>query len=115
MSGIEQMEQELEMVEQTLAEELKIYEQIKAVNTAEMTIRQNDLDVFTFILTFTKCADATSLLQSKKGEAKKSRICSTHAGTRMLRFDDNHVQHKYERLLTAKSRKMISDVLGVVE
>merc|ERR1719265_1970189 len=30
MAGIEQMEQELEMVEQTLAEELKIYEQIKA-------------------------------------------------------------------------------------
>lgn len=115
MDGIEQTEMEIGMVEATLAEEQKIYDQIKAVNTAEMTIRQNDLDVFTFILTFTKCADATSLLQSKKGVATSSRICSTQAGTRMLRFDDKQLQHKYERLLTAKSKKMISDVLGVVE
>ena len=36
MAGIEQMEQELAAVEATLAEELKIYNQIKAVNSAEM-------------------------------------------------------------------------------
>ena len=87
MAGIEQMEQELAAVEATLAEELKIYNQIKAVNRAEMVIRQNDLDVFTF----------------------------THAGTKALHFDDKQLQHKYERLLTAKSKKMISDVLGVVQ
>ena len=68
MAGIEQMEQELAAVEATLAEELKIYNQIKAVNSAEMVIRQNDLDVFTFILTFTKCADATSMLQTSQGQ-----------------------------------------------
>jgi hypothetical protein len=66
-------------------------------------------------LTFTKCADATSLLQTSQGHAKGSRICTTHAGGKALRFDDKQLQRKYERLLTAKSKKMISDVLGVVQ
>jgi hypothetical protein len=79
-----------------------------------MTIRQADLDVFTFILTFTKCEDATSLLQANMGKVKGSRICLTHNGKSVLNFDDKKLQHKYEKLLTAKSRKMISEVLGAV-
>jgi len=115
MAGIAQMEQEIADVEATMAEEKKIYAQIRAVNEAEMTIRQADLDVFTFILTFTKCADATSLLQTREGHAKGSRICQTHSGESVLAFDDKSMQKKYERLLTPKSRKMISSVLGVVQ
>merc|ERR1719181_1278239 len=111
MSGISQMEQEIEDVEATLAEETKIYDQIRAVNEAEMVIRQADLDVFTFILTFTKCADATSLLQTSRGHAKDARICSTHSGEHVLNFNDKKLQTKYEKLLTPKSRKMISQVL----
>ena len=47
IDGIAQTKTEIEGVEATLAEEKKIYDQIYAVNSAEMTIRQNDLDVFT--------------------------------------------------------------------
>ena len=36
-----------------------------AANKAELTIRQNDLDVFQFILEFTPCEGATSLSQTK--------------------------------------------------
>jgi len=115
MAGIAQMEQEIADVEATLAEETKIYSQIRAVNEAEMTVRQADLDVFTFILVFTKCADATSLLQTSKGIAKDTRICSTHSGDHVLNFNDKSLQKKYEKLLTPKSRKMISQVLGVVQ
>ena len=115
MAGISQMEQEISDVEATLADETKIYNQIRAVNNAEMTIRQADLDVFTFILVFTKCADATSLMQTQKGVAKDARICSTHSGDRVLNFNDKSLQKKYERLLTPKSRRMISNVLGVVQ
>merc|ERR1719163_931814 len=115
MAGIVQMEQEIADVEATLAEETKIYNQIRAVNEAEMAIRQADLDVFTFILVFTKCADATSLLQTGKGVAKDARICSTHSGDHVLNFNDKTLQRKYEKLLTPKSRKLISGVLGVVQ
>jgi len=115
MAGITQTEQEISDVEATLEEEQKIYRQIYAVNNAEMTIRQADLDVFTFILTFTKCADATSLLQTRSGKVIGSRICTTHSGKSALNFDDQKLQHKYEKLLTAKSRKMISEVLGAVQ
>jgi len=115
MSGIAQMEQEIDDVEATIAEEQKIYSQIRAVNEAEMTVRQADLDVFTFILVFTKCADATSLLQTREGHAKGSRICQTHGGDSVLNFEDKSLQNKYQRLLTPKSRKMISSVLGVVQ
>jgi len=115
MAGITQTDQEISDVEATLAEEQKIYDQIYAVNNAEMTIRQADLDVFTFILTFTKCADATSLLQTRSGKVTGGRICSTAKGNSVLNFDDHKLQHKYEKLLTAKSRKMISEVLGAVQ
>jgi len=115
LAGITQKEQEISDVEATLAEEHKIYDQMYAANNAEMTVRQADLDVFTFILTFTRCADATSLLQTRSGKAKGSRICLTHSGNSVLHFDDQKLQHKYEKLLTAKSRKMISEVLGAVQ
>jgi len=115
MAGIATMEQEIADVEATMAEEKKIYDQVRAVNKAEMTIRQADLDVFTFILVFTKCADATSLLQTREGHAKGSRICQTHSGESVLNFDDKKLQQKYEKLLTSKSRKLISSVLDVVQ
>ena len=50
INGIAATEQQIEDVEASLAEEKKVYDQIYAVNNAEMIIRQNDLDVFTFIL-----------------------------------------------------------------
>jgi len=115
IDGIASSEQQILDVEASLAEEKKIYDQIYAVNNAEMIVRQNDLDVFTFILVFTKCADSTSFVQKQSGSAEKSRICETHSGKHVLHFREKHIQHKYEKMLTPKSRKMVSDILAAVQ
>jgi len=111
IAGISQTDQEIADVEATMAEEVKIYKQILAANSAEMTVRQNDLDVFTFILRFTKCADATSLIQ--RGD--QSRVCETHSGQHVFLFDDKSVQKRYDKILTPKTRRMISDILSAVQ
>merc|ERR1719191_1375503 len=63
LEGISKMEMEIKAVEAELSKETKIYNFNFAKNSEELTRRQNDLDVFQFILTFTKCDDATSLMQ----------------------------------------------------
>jgi hypothetical protein len=113
INGISATEQEISDVEASLAEETKIYQQIYAVNAAEMVVRQNDLDVFTFILQFTKCADATSLLQNEHGES--TRICQTHSGKNVLHFSKKEQQHKYDKMLSPRARKLVSDLLGAVQ
>merc|ERR1719181_1719398 len=113
INGIDATEQEISDVEASLAEETKIYLQIYAVNAAEMVVRQNDLDVFTFILQFTKCADATSLLQNEHGET--TRICQTHSGKNILHFSKKESQHKYDKMLSPRARKLVSDLLGSVQ
>ena len=115
IDGIAQTETEIEGVEATLAEVKKIHDHIYAVNSAEMTIRQNDLDVFTFILVFTKCADETSFVQFHQGAASESRICETHGGQKAMHFHDKSVQQKYSRLLTPNSRRMVSDILEAIQ
>jgi hypothetical protein len=111
IDGISQTDQEISDVEATMAEEEKIYKQILAANSVEMTIRQNDLDVFTFILRFTKCADATSMMQL----ADHSRVCETHSGQRVFLFKENSIQQRYTKILTPKTRGMISDMLSSVQ
>ena len=113
INGGTSSEQEITDVEASLAEETKIYQQIYAVNSAEMVVRQNDLDVFTFILEFTKCADATSLLQNAHGES--TQICQTHSGKNVLRFHGKEAQHKYDKMLSPRARKLVSDLLGAVQ
>merc|ERR1719272_1580660 len=113
INGGTSSEQEITDVEASLAEETKIYQQIYAVNSAEMVVRQNDLDVFTFILQFTKCADATSLLQNEHGES--TRICQTHSGKNVLHFSKKEAQHKYDKMLSPRARKLVSDLLGAVQ
>jgi len=108
INGISALETEILDVEAELAKESKVYKEIFASNSAEMTVRQNDLDVFTFILEFTKCTDATSLLQHSH------RICETSDGQHILHFEDKELQSKYFRMLTPASKKRMSDILGQV-
>jgi len=115
IDGIASTEQQIDDVEATLAEEKKIYDQIYSVNNAEMVIRQNDLDVFTFILVFTKCADATSFVQKQGASVDHSRICTTHGGNHVLHFTDKATQKKYNKMLNPKARKMVSEILGAVQ
>jgi len=113
IDGVSQMEAEILDVEAELAKESKVYKEIFAANNAEMTIRQNDLDVFTFILQFTQCADATSLLQHN-GHSK-TRICEMNNGQRIIHFNNEGMQSKFNRMLTPSSRKQVSKILGDVE
>merc|ERR1719379_3361230 len=86
VEGISQKEQEIMDAEALLAKETKLYNIEYAENKAELTIRQNDLDVFQFILVFTKCPDATSLAQTHM------KVCQyrsgPHAGHKTLFFSD---------------------------
>ena len=68
------MEMEIKAVEAELSKETKIYNFNFAKNSEELTRRQNDLDVFQFILVFTKCDDATSLLQHTTNEIGRAHV-----------------------------------------
>jgi len=108
IENINHKEQEILDVEGELALESKNYKTTRAENDAELTVRQNDLDVFTFILDFTKCADATSLVQ------RSARICQTQNGENALHLGDRKLQARYEHILSQSSRRIMSDLLGEV-
>merc|ERR1719163_1701328 len=59
MEGVASKEADIQTSQSSLEGEARTYNQIKMANEAELTIRQNDLDVFQFIMQFTKCEDAT--------------------------------------------------------
>jgi hypothetical protein len=103
VDGIATKEQEILDVEALLDQETASYNGEYATNSAELTIRQNDLDVFQFILVFTKCEDATSLNQMK--------VCESRAGQRSFVFKDHEADRKYNKMLTPAAKKEISRVL----
>jgi len=105
-------DQQIRGVEDQLSRETTIYNSIYAKNTDELTRRQNDLDVFQFILTFTRCSDATSLLQSN---ISHTRICSIHGGERTMCFSDHHAQTQFNQMMSHTSRHDISQILSEVE
>ena len=112
IEGIAKMEMEIKAVEAELSQETKIYNLNFAKNTEELTRRQNDLDVFQFILTFTRCADATSLLQSN---ANETRICSVRGGGHAMCFHDHGAQTKFNQMMSQSSKHAISDILAEVD
>ena len=67
-------------------------------NRAELTIRPNDLDVFQFVLVFTKCPDATSLAQQNVKVCEYS--SGPRAGHKTLVFADKSIAAKYDKFLT---------------
>merc|ERR1719331_148685 len=91
VDGIAMKEDEIRDVEALLDKETKAYNTEFAANSAELTIRQNDLDVFQFILVFTKCEDATSFGQLK--------VCQQH-GRHTFVFADKKTNDKYNKMLT---------------
>merc|ERR1719454_34135 len=74
VEGINEKDAQIKSVEDLLEKETSAYNAEYATNSATLTIHQNDLDVFQFILVFTKCEDATSLSQMK--------VCESHDGKR---------------------------------
>jgi hypothetical protein len=69
-----------------------------------LTIHQNDLDVFQFILVFTKCEDATSLSQVK--------VCQTASGSHVLAFSSEDANRKYQKMLTPTAQKEVHYLLS---
>jgi hypothetical protein len=94
--------------------ETQNYQRIRYSNQQEMTIRSNDLAVFTFILQMVKCKGSGSkLLQldaSSEGDAPLQ-VCDTEEGLE-LKFDDPSVQAKVERMMTPQARKALREALG---
>jgi len=112
LEGIAKMEMEIKAVEGELSKETKIYNYNFAKNSEELTKRQNDLDVFQFILTFTRCSDATSLLQSNVNE---TRICAIKGGGHSMCFRDHSAQSKFNQMMSHSSKRAISEILAEVE
>jgi len=112
VEGISKMDLSIRDVEDEMSKETKIYNYNYAKNSDELTIRQNDLDVFQFILTFTRCADATSLLQSNLNE---TRICAVKGGGHTMCFHDHHAQARFNQMMSHSSKRAISKVLEEVD
>merc|ERR1719379_2465483 len=77
-------------------------------NSREMTIRKNDLAVFQFMMTLTKCE--TTFVQLRNG----ARICQAHDGFLQLNFQDKQAQRKLERMMTPSARRLLHQLLGTV-
>merc|ERR1719230_1199423 len=112
LEGIAKTEAQIKDVEAELSKETKIYNYNFAKNSEELTKRQNDLDVFQFILTFTKCDDATSLLQSNVNE---TRICAIKGGGHSMCFRDHSAQTRFNQMMSHSSKRAISEILAEVE
>merc|ERR1740115_283968 len=113
LEGISKMEMEIKAVEGELSKESKVYNYNYAKNSEELTKRQNDLDVFQFILTFTRCPDATSLLQ--KSSVNETRICAIKGGGHSMCFHDHSAQTRFNQMMSKSSKQSISQILEQVE
>jgi hypothetical protein len=103
VEGISTKDMEIKGVEDLLEKETQAYNAEYAINSATLTIHQNDLDVFQFILVFTKCDDATSLSQTQ--------VCQSKDGTRTLMFRDSSANEKYNKMLTNTAKKEVNRLL----
>jgi len=112
LEGISKMEMEIKAVEAELSKETKIYNYNFAKNNEELMKRQNDLDVFQFILTFTRCADATSLMQSN---VNQTRICAIKGGGHSMCFSNHGAQSRFNQMMSHSSKHAISEILAEVE
>ena len=112
LEGIAKTEMQIKEVEAELSKETKVYNYNFAKNSEELTRRQNDLDVFQFILTFTRCPDATSLMQS---HVNQSRICAIKGGGHTMCFHDHATQTRFNQMFSHASKRTISQILAEVE
>jgi hypothetical protein len=117
LEGIAKSEAEIKAVEAELTKETQIYNLNYAKNSEELTRRQNDLDVFQFILVFTKCEDATSLVQTHKAKTNvnETRICSIRGGGHAMCFSDHGAQTRFNQIMSKSSKHAISEILSEVE
>jgi len=88
----------------------------KAIDDSDMRVKQSDLDVFQYILEFTKCTDAElagAFVQTGHSGSHVN-ICQEHDEL-VIDFDSKELNEKYARMLTPSAKKEISKVLGEVQ
>jgi hypothetical protein len=98
-------------VKKKRAEEKDAYEKEYNINYADIVIKQNDLDVFDFLIKTTKkiCdAQANSFIQTGHPEME---LCSSkHGGA--FRFSDSKLQQKFDQVLAKGSHDLLSGPLS---
>merc|ERR1719327_937190 len=102
-------EQEIIVTKQMLKKETDIYMKIFLENKMEMTIRKNDLAVFSFMLKLVACKKAGAFAQLDKQLG--AQVCET-AGGFELHFDDKELQTELESKMTPSARGAINEILG---
>merc|ERR1719327_1735715 len=107
---------EILAVQSKLKEETTTYLRIYYQNKQEMTIRKNDLAVFQFMLTLTKCKSGAAALAQlgSQGEKRTVNMCNTEQGV-VFDFEDKKAQQELERMMTPSARAAVRQVLGVMD
>merc|ERR1719460_1936750 len=107
---------EIMAVQAKLKQETTIYLRIYYQNKQEMTIRKNDLAVFQFMLTLTKCKSGAAALAQLDGHGKQTtaNMCNTEQGV-VFDFEDKKAQQQLERMMTPSARAAVRQVLGVMD
>merc|ERR1719482_1612869 len=77
----------------------------------EMTVRTNDLAVFSFMLKLVKCKKAAAFAQLD-GQPP-AQVCQTADGME-LRFGDEKLEAEIERKMTPSARAALTAILGRV-
>jgi hypothetical protein len=104
VEGINTKDQEIKNVETLLETETQEYNKDWAANSKELTMHQNDMDVFQFVMVFTKCPD-------EPGSLAQIKVCQTKSGTRVLSFADKTANEKYQKLLTPVAKRQLDGLL----
>jgi hypothetical protein len=104
--------EEVTAVKGKRAEEKDAYDKEYKVNYDDMQIKQNDLDVFDFLIRATKkICDAQAVTLIELNHRPSLQVCSSNQGT-VLRFDDARLQAKFDRVLAKASHDLLSSTLS---
>jgi len=92
--------------------EYEAYMQEYNVHYADLQIKQNDLNVFDFLIKTTKsiCDSQSGLLLADVGRHAKMQVCDTRDGA-TLRFSDAALQSKFDRVLMKGSKDLVRNAL----
>merc|ERR1719247_1571537 len=107
---INAMEQNILATLAALKKETEQYTKVFMVNKHELTIRQNDLAVFSFMLKLVKCKKAAAFVQLDQHPA----ICETEEGI-VFDFGNKEAEAEIQRKMTPSARAAIREILGRVE
>jgi hypothetical protein len=102
---------QIDRVKERRQEEYEAYMKEYMIHYADMQIKQNDLDVFDFLIKTTKTmCDEQAGLFLDVGQQSKLQVCDTHGGA-ALRFSDSAMQEKFDRMLMKGSRDLLKNAL----